>query len=518
MIRRLSLACLVAACGGETTPPPACDVDACAAEGKLCEADACIDPWRFGSPAWSRCEGDPHATPESLATKAAAYDARILGLHIHPEMPWVLDAALVAGTNPETATVQDVAAWRSGENDGLWSALALASQAYRYAVTRDPAARDTLAKLLDGERLRMRITGVPGLFTRQLIPPGIAGLACPTDPALYVPSPDKRGNKWVRIDPNGCAAVADTTGVFTATSHCGLTEFASWCFLDNISQDEYIGHVFALGAVARLVDDPALQAEAVDMLRQVGEHLAANDMAFVDWDGRLTQWGKVYPGADGDTPGYLAILGLSFAATAATGTGDPALATSYRQLAWDGYFDQISQWTGPDGCGANWNNLSMLTASFHHLIWNDPARRAPLQAVFERELVEPGVTRGILAEHNAWYDIMWAAQKPLGPGTDGPAFDAVEDAVCQLRQFPRSNHVVARDTTSAPEVCTGRQGESLALAAFEVADRSAATYIWWGNPYIRSVSTEDPTLVNNPAGYLLPYWMARYYGFVSAEQ
>src|SRR6185503_9341145 len=113
------------------------------------------------------------------------------------------------------------------------------------------------------------------------------------------------------------------------------------------------GHVFALGAVARLVDDAALRAEAVAMLEEVGTHLATHQMTFVDWDGRPTQWGKLYPGAPGDTPGYLAILGLSFAATAATGTGDAALVDAYRQLAWTGYFDEIDQWAGTDGCGAN---------------------------------------------------------------------------------------------------------------------------------------------------------------------
>jgi hypothetical protein len=153
-------------------------------------------------------------------------------------------------------------------------------------------------------------------------------------------------------------------------------------------------------------------------------------------------------------------------------------------------------------------------------LWNerDPARRALLQQTWRAALVEPPVTRGILVEHNAWYDVMWAAQKPLGPDTDGPAFDAVGDAVCQLREFPRSNHHVARDTTAAPEVCLDRQGNSLAATAATVADRGAATYVWWGNPYERSVTPADPTLVDNPAGYLLPYWMGRYYGFVTADE
>src|SRR5438067_9976846 len=119
------------------------------------------------------CAGEPRATPESLADKAARYDARVLGLHVAPQMPWVLDVQIAAGIDPEAATVADVVAWRSGENDGLWSSLVLAAEAYRYGASRE--GRDELTVLLAGEQQRMRITGVPGLFTPQLIPPGVAG-------------------------------------------------------------------------------------------------------------------------------------------------------------------------------------------------------------------------------------------------------------------------------------------------------------------------------------------------------
>src|SRR5260221_1752899 len=427
--------------------PPACDPAACAATGQLCEGESCVDPWRYGSPQFSSCAGDPRATPESLAQKAAAYDQRALALHVHPQMPWVLDVQLAPGVDPETATYADVAAWRSGENDGLWSALVLAAEAYRFAATHDDAARAALATLLHGEQLRRPITGVPGLMTRQLIPPGIAGLACPSDPARYMPSPDKTSNQWVRIAASGCIETADAGGAFHATNHCGLAAFASWCFLDNVSQDEYSGHVFALGAVARLVDDPALHALAIDVLDQIGTHLVANGMQFIDWDGRATQYGKLYPSAGGDTPGHLAVLGASFVATAARGTGDAALADAYAQLAPQNatVLDMIDIWSGPDACTSNWNDISMLTAAFHHLLWNDSsANRAPFAAAFAAELVAAG--KPITQQHDAWYDVMWAAMKPLGPGTDGPAFDAVADAACQLREFPRSNHMVAHDT------------------------------------------------------------------------
>jgi hypothetical protein len=456
---------------------------------------------------YAQCKGEPRATAESLAEKARIYDARALALHAHPQMPWVVDVVLKPGVDPETATASDVAQWWSGENDGLFSGLVLAAEAYRYAVTKSPEAHEALATLLRGERMRMEITGVPGLFTRQLIPPGIDGLACPTDPAAYLPSPDKRGNKWVRIGTDGCAQVTDTNSAFHSTTHCGLAKYAGWCFLDNVSQDEYVGHVFALGAIARIVDDAELKAEATSMLRDIGEHLRANDMVFVDWDGRQTQWGKLYPGAPGDTPGYLAVLGMAFASTAGVEAAP----------AWESYFTQIDQWSGPDGCEANWNNLSMITASFHHLIWTEPDadRRATYQQAFDVALAHPTATaRGILAQHNAWWQIMWAAQK-----AGAPAYAEVEDAICQLRQFPRSNHVVARDTSAlAPEVCLDRQDNSLAARAFEIADRCAATFAYWGNPYERSRCNAWPELVHQPGGYLLPYWMGRYYGFIQAGE
>jgi hypothetical protein len=276
--------------------------------------------------------------------------------------------------------------------------------------------------------------------------------------------------------------------------------------------------MFALGAIARIVDDAELRLIALDLLQQIGDHLRERSMRFVDWDGRVTQWGKLYPGAPGDTPGYLAVLGASTIANAAL--ADPSLEPFARATAADTtrFLDQVALWDGPDGCESNWNNISMLLASFHHLLWaRDDV--AIWRDAFVREVAAAPVTRGPLAQHNAWYQIMWAAQKPLGPGTDGPAYAAVEDAVCQLRQFPRSNHTVARDTTAlAPHACDDRFTRSLAAAPFEIADRCAATYAWWGNPYERHACSDEPTLVQQPAGFLLPYWMGRYYGFITATQ
>ena len=97
-------------------------------------------------------------------------------------------------------------------------------------------------------------------------------MSCPTDPQQYVPSADKKDNRWVRVGSAGCVETYDGAAWVTST-HCGLEAYAGWCWLDNVSKDEYSGHVFALGAVWKLVEDAEVRATAADLLGQVARHM-----------------------------------------------------------------------------------------------------------------------------------------------------------------------------------------------------------------------------------------------------
>jgi hypothetical protein len=48
-----------------------------------------------------------------------------------------------------------------------------------------------------------------------------------------------------------------------------------------------------------------------------------------------------------------------------------------------------------------------------------------------------------------------------------------------------------------------------------MAERCMGTFVWWGSPYDIDDCTEDKRNIQPPADYLLPYWMGRYYGFIS---
>jgi hypothetical protein len=258
-------------------------------QGQLCESGSCVDPWRLGSPSFDQCADEPRRTPESLAQKADYFEEAARRLHIHPQLGWLSNVVLKTGVAESTATVADVESWDSSENDGLWSALYLGAEAYRYAVTRDPEARDTLALLMDAEAKRMRITGVPGIFTRQLIPPGVSGIGCPTDLAAYVPDVEKDDNRWVRVGSGGCLESVDgATLAWKTSSVCGLEEFAGWCFYQQHERGRIRG---SCSASAPSPSWWTIQAsgDGQDAARPDRRSPDRASLTFVDWDGRVTE-------------------------------------------------------------------------------------------------------------------------------------------------------------------------------------------------------------------------------------
>ncbi len=528
-------------------------------ERRLCEAGSCVDPWHYGNPAWGTCPDEPLATGGTLAQKAARYDAIARRLHLHPQLKWVMGVTLpkvevscpegVAGpcydaaVPEDEATWADVERWHTGENDGLWSGLYLASQAYRWAVTKDSEALDTIRILLEGEVTRMKVTGVPGVFTRQFIPPGVPGISCPEEDAAYVTDVEKDDNRWVQVREDGCVwVIPHDTMQWTKTDHCGLEEFAGFCFLDNVSQDEYAGHMFALGALWRLVDVPDVQETVRDLIEQVGVHLMENHLAFVDWDGRITEHGKLWATSFADTPGFLAAESLAFLKMAVEATQREDLRDFYDNcllqrsgprpcLPWPMEAEDPKPYTEflpmmwayvgeKGGCKSNFNNFSMVMSYLHLLLWfeGDPEVREVAQQVLDTELMRYASPRALITHKNAWFNFIWAAGKRLGPQSDGPAHQPVEDAICSLRQFPLSKRQAARNTWDAyPHYCEGRLGGSQTEFPIPVAERCVRTFLWWASPYDRETCDDKPWEVRQPADFLLAYWMGRYYGFIGEE-
>src|SRR5262249_47337686 len=60
----------------------------------------------------------------------------------------------------------------ASDNDGLWTAVHVAAESFRYAATKDPAARDAAWRSMRAMLDLAKYTGVPGFPARAIITRG----------------------------------------------------------------------------------------------------------------------------------------------------------------------------------------------------------------------------------------------------------------------------------------------------------------------------------------------------------
>lgn len=141
------------------------------------------------------------------------------------------------------------------DNDGLWTAMYLAAEVFRYKVTKSEDALQNIRESMEAMERLYDINPVPGFPSRSF---------------------ERRGYKyedkpWRRADD------------------------PEWDWKSTTSSDEAIGHIFAFGAIAELVDDPALKKQAIMLIDTLMSHALKNNHYLVDWNGEPTLWGKWNP-------------------------------------------------------------------------------------------------------------------------------------------------------------------------------------------------------------------------------
>nr|WP_287936740.1 hypothetical protein [Algoriphagus sp.] len=186
----------------------------------------------------------------TLAQKAEILEAQVRKMHIRNGFNASLQ--LAEKGNISTGRLKD------SDNDGLWTAMYLGGQAFRYAVTQDPEAlANCKESLLAMERL-YTINPVEGFPSRSF---------------------ERSGYITQLSDPDRWQHASDP----------------EWDWKATTSSDEAIGHVFVFGVLAEIVDDPWIKAKSIELLDALMNHIVKNDLYLIDYDGKPTLWGKWHP-------------------------------------------------------------------------------------------------------------------------------------------------------------------------------------------------------------------------------
>jgi len=157
-------------------------------------------------------------------------------------------------------------------SDNLWTGMYLASQLFRYKVTGSEDARQNAYEAFEAMERMHTVTGIKGLFARSY----------------------ERDYKTENTKKEGWQKRELLSGS-PATMWLPAADHPNWTFRSTASSDQTVGQIFALTAILELADDAAWKARALKCLDDLMGYIVDHNMYIIDVDGEATMWGKWNP-------------------------------------------------------------------------------------------------------------------------------------------------------------------------------------------------------------------------------
>ncbi|MGD9635001.1 MAG: hypothetical protein AB7G28_17250 [Pirellulales bacterium] len=405
--------------------------------------------------------------PLTLAEKAAHFEEMVDERHVRHGFV----TGCVLRTPGDLASSQT----RDDDNDGLWTAMYLAAQCYRYAATGETDARAKAERSLAALMRLETIDPIDGFFARSYRT---------LDEA---PFGDPEG-EWHRL--------AD-----------GKTEWKG-----DTSSDEQVGHYYAYSVYYDLVATDAEKERLREHVAKLTDYLLDHGDELLDVDGRPTRWGRYSPEYYATPEGAYekplrCVEFLSYLKTASHMTGDDKYEAAYQQRVRRGDAEATRyyrRWATPE-YEINYSDDELYFLAIDPLLKyeRDPRlREAYLDSLrFTWSQVE--------REHNPLWNYIALARTgdPLSDALRNDSRRTLERVPWDLRDW-RAENSQRQDVSFRPELDrAGRRELVLHLPPDERGVHKHNSSPFFADEGGNGGNEEAPTL------WLLPYWLGRYHHF-----
>ncbi len=362
----------------------------------------------------------------------------------------------------------------SSDNDGLWTAMYVAAECFRYKVTGAKDARENARVGMQAIMRLEEITGMPGFPARSFIKVG------------------------VDVQP-GDGEWHDTPDMV-------------WRWKGDTSSDEIVGHYFIYPLYHDLVADEQEKPKLRAVMDRMTNHILDNNYQLIDVDGKRTRWGWWGPDTiwdDPDETGLRALHILAHLRVAIYLTTNPNYRAKY-QAAYDDLIKnhkyhlltRNQKIMIPGRINHSDDELAFL--SYYPLLQyeTDPKLRAVYQESLERswQIERP--------ERNPLWNFIYAV------GCAAKEFDR-DESVRTLQEIPldqidwtiKNSH--RQDVPLAPFNDRHKRPQALIVLPYDELPMSK----WNGNPYNLDGGNGGRS-EDDGAYFLLPYWMGCYHKLI----
>ena len=401
----------------------------------------------------------------TLAEKADHIERRIAERHKRHYL--VADSQFSEPGNPATSHQYP------NDNDGLWTAIYVAAQAFRYRVTRDPRALDSARKSVEAMLRLEAITGRSGFPARSL---------------------------RHKSEPR------HTDGIWHFTTD------GEWEWKADTSSDEIVGHFFAYSVVYDLAADEALRERLRGAVSRMADHLIDHRYNLTDLHGGPTRWGRYdeayFETDDGREERALRSLELlSHLKVAHHMTRNSRYDREYRKLITEMNYH---------------NNTTTYLKLRQELNYSDEELAMLSYYPLFRYESDPSLLRVYRDGLEQWWVNVQREDNPLwifiygfcNPGKRAP-LDAATRTLYRIPMDLIKWSVKNSHRRDVPlDTSAERHNRLQTLRLLPPDERRVMK--WNGNPFQLDDQSEGRG-EDDGSFFLLPYWLGRYLGFLSGE-
>lgn len=386
---------------------------------------------------------------------AAESDALAISANIrarHTPYSTILDPIF---ESPES---ESIAFYTRCGDSALWTGHYMAAEAYRYRVTSDPAALENVFEALRGINMLVEVPGT-GVLARCVVPVD----------SPYAP---------------GIAQEEKANGIYI-----GAYDLKQYYWVGNTSRDQYSGVFFGLATTYDLIDEIHVRGTIAHLMNRLLDFLVRQDFAVRMPGGEISTTFTIRP----DQQLTLLQIGRHI--------NPNWFASKYRSAALFKYFTVgwpiAIELADVDSAYFKFNLDTINLFSLIRLEDSGIRRSAYLDAY---ELMR----RTTDGHGNAHFNMIDRALRGPDPRRDA---ETVELLNAWLKRPKRDYRVDLRGKLAE---C----GEDRACEPIPVELRVATDFLWQRSPF--QMSGGGDGFIESPGiDYILPYWMARYYGVIN---
>jgi len=394
----------------------------------------------------------------------------------------------------------DVNTWqpRDDDNDGQYTGMYLAMESFRYAVTKDADAKANAKKAFEALRLLQTVTGKTGFVARTVIP-------C-TWTKMADPNKKITNRQWAEM-------VVENPREKRVETRWHPSGDGKWLWNGDTSSDEITGHMFGYLFYYDLVADEAERRQVSRHIQNIIDYIIDGGYVLKDLDGAHTKWGVWSPEMLNNDPdweperGINSVEILSYLKLAYHVSGESRYQNEYLKLLYE--HDYAGNVRHAKTTNPTWR--THIDDELLALAW-------PCLLMHEDE---PKLRRLYRESLDHWYAAVKADCSPFFEFIYGVcsgqtpqlqiSIDYLRDASLDLIRW-------TVDNSRREDIRIVRTPEWENLQTNRLLPPSERGVIRWDeNPWI-AVQGDGGNTESDSVWWLLPYWIGRYYGYISPPQ